>query len=337
VEKVYIIARLYTPFYKAFKENKFYHTGSPAYYNFIKFIDNKTDIDYEIIFLGDKTNSLLFQNKSYKLENLNKPIKFIPYKNIFSNNKFVKIEIILNKLYQYFYLIKTLKSNCIYYIDRENIPLGLFLKFKKGLICYRVLGITQKVYNILFKRNDLVNYIFKKSLNLKNAIIISSNDGSWAEKTKKEIEKRYLEILKKANNIEDILKVERVLGDLRVEIERIEGDFKYLSSKISFSTLSIVVYESIKHKAVKSSTDSGNKYIRYFKRAFKDGFESLMLFFVFLANIWPIILITILIIILLKRKKRLKKKKNDSIIPPSTKGEESKNNTNTPKTDKELL
>jgi len=156
-------------------------------------------------------------------------------------------------------------------------------------------------------------------------------------KTKKEIEKRYLEILKKANSIEDILKVERVLGDLRVEIERIEGDFKYLSSKISFSTLSIVVYESIKHKAVKSSTDSGNKYIRYFKRAFKDGFESLMLFFVFLANIWPIILITILIIILLKRKKRLKKKKNDSIIPPSTKGEESKNNTNTPKTDKELL
>jgi len=195
VEKVYIIARLYTPFYKAFKENKFYHTGSPAYYNFIKFIDNKTDIDYEIIFLGDKTNSLLFQNKSYKLENLNKPIKFIPYKNIFSNNKFVKIEIILNKLYQYFYLIKTLKSNCIYYIDRENIPLGLFLKFKKGLICYRVLGITQKVYNILFKRNDLVNYIFKKSLNLKNAIIISSNDGSWAEKTKKEIENKNFYLL----------------------------------------------------------------------------------------------------------------------------------------------
>jgi len=42
-------------------------------------------------------------------------------------------------------------------------------------------------------------------------------------KTKKELENRYLELLKKAKSVPEILEVERQLGQLRADIESIEG------------------------------------------------------------------------------------------------------------------
>lgn len=186
MHKFYIISRIHTPFFSGIKKGKFFHTGSPAYFNFIKYMDLQNDkFDYEIIFIENRENAGIFLNKEYTLENLKKQINIIHYKKIFKKNKrLIKLEIILNKLFQYISIFIKVKANSIYYLDRENIPFGILLSFKGGLICYRLLGITKNIYNILFYRNDLVSKVYKKALNIKNSIIISSNDGSWAEKTK---------------------------------------------------------------------------------------------------------------------------------------------------------
>lgn len=64
-------------------------------------------------------------------------------------------------------------------------------------------------------------------------------------KTKKELEKRYLQLLKKANKVTEILEVERQIGNLRSEIESIEGRLKYLENRVSLSTIRITFYQSI--------------------------------------------------------------------------------------------
>jgi hypothetical protein len=120
-------------------------------------------------------------------------------------------------------------------------------------------------------------------------------------KTKKELENRYLEILKKANTVTEILEVEKQIGDLRSDIESIEGRLKFLNNQVSFSTLNVRIYETISEQ-----TEFGKK----FKNGFKNGWENLILFFVFLVNIWPFILIIIGIVILIriwrKRSKNIK-------------------------------
>lgn len=117
-------------------------------------------------------------------------------------------------------------------------------------------------------------------------------------KNKKELENKYLDILKKANTVQDILNVERELGKLREDIEATEGRLKYLQNQVAFSTLTINFYKVSEH-----SSTFGNRI----SDGFANGFENLKGFFIGLINVWPFILILSIIIFLIR--KRFKKKK----------------------------
>ncbi len=120
-------------------------------------------------------------------------------------------------------------------------------------------------------------------------------------KTKKELENRYKEILKQANTVEEILSIEKEIGNLRTEIESIEGRLKYLQDKVSFSTLTVVFYEK---------TSSSFGFNSKFGEAFHNGWTNLLLFFVAVANLWPFILIVLTIIFLYKLQSKRNKQKN---------------------------
>jgi hypothetical protein len=106
-------------------------------------------------------------------------------------------------------------------------------------------------------------------------------------KTKKELEQRYLGLLEKANNVIEILEIEKQIGELRAEIESIEGRLKYLQDRVAFSTLSITFYEL-------KPEEKG--YGSKFSRGFSNGWDNLVLFFVALINIWPFVLISIALV-----------------------------------------
>jgi hypothetical protein len=101
-------------------------------------------------------------------------------------------------------------------------------------------------------------------------------------KTKKELELRYIDLLKQAKNVIEILEIEKQIGQLRSDIESIEGRLKYLQDRVSFSTLTMTFYETIPNE-----TEFGQK----FKNGFRNGWDNLIWFFVVLTNIWPFILI----------------------------------------------
>jgi hypothetical protein len=119
-------------------------------------------------------------------------------------------------------------------------------------------------------------------------------------KTKKELESRYKEILKQANKVEEILSIEKEIGQLRTEIEATEGRMRYLKDRIGFSTLTVNFYQKI---------NSAFGFSLKFTQGIKNGWTNLLWFLVGLVNIWPFILLTTLAIYFLRRIIKKKKSK----------------------------
>lgn len=118
-------------------------------------------------------------------------------------------------------------------------------------------------------------------------------------KNKKALEKRYLEILKKAKTVNEILNVEKEIGKLREDIESAEGKLKYLSDQVSFSTLNVLVY-----KKISNESSFGKKL----KNGLGDGYEGIKSFILFLISNWPLVILAILILSWLRRRRRKRKK-----------------------------
>ena len=117
-------------------------------------------------------------------------------------------------------------------------------------------------------------------------------------KTKKELEARYLEILKQARSVEEVLSVEREIGNVRSEIESMEGRLNYLKNKVAFSTLNVNYYQKIV-----SDFGFGSKFIQ----SFSNGWRNLLSFLIGLMSLWPfILLIGVGAWLLIKRRNRKK-------------------------------
>ncbi len=118
-------------------------------------------------------------------------------------------------------------------------------------------------------------------------------------KTKKEVEKRYIEILRKANKITDILAVEDQIRVIREEIESKEGRLRFLKDRISLSTISLYVYQELEYDAplVDKPTFMGKV-----AKAAHTGWNMILNFLLFLVYIWPIGLLFILTIVAYKKR-----------------------------------
>jgi hypothetical protein len=121
-------------------------------------------------------------------------------------------------------------------------------------------------------------------------------------KTKKKLEERYLEILKKANKVSEILEIEEQISTIREEIDAKEGQLKYLESRVSESTITIEFYKTIAEKeGVKIS------YGSKLWTAIKSGFFSLSDLLISLLSVWPFVILFCLVAYFIRR--RLKRKK----------------------------
>ena len=58
-------------------------------------------------------------------------------------------------------------------------------------------------------------------------------------KTQKALESQFLEIMKRANKVEDALEVQRQVAEVRTEIEKLEGRKRFLENRASLSTITV--------------------------------------------------------------------------------------------------
>ena len=121
-------------------------------------------------------------------------------------------------------------------------------------------------------------------------------------KAKKVLENRYLELLKKANKVTEMLEIEKQLSAIREEIEAKEGQLNYMQNQVSYSTITIEFYKSIAEAS--GATES---YGTKIWTAIKSGFNSLSSLFINLLSIWPFILIVIAIGYFIRKRFKTKK------------------------------
>jgi hypothetical protein len=102
-------------------------------------------------------------------------------------------------------------------------------------------------------------------------------------KNKKQLEGKYQELLAKANNMNDILKIEKEISLIREDIESTEGRLRYLNNQVGYSTLIITYYE----KRATAGFHFGGKMAD----AISDGGMGFLWFLIGLTQLWPMWLI----------------------------------------------
>ena len=122
-------------------------------------------------------------------------------------------------------------------------------------------------------------------------------------KAKKELEKRYLELLKQAKNVKEMLEIERELSQIREEIEAKEGRLKFLESRVSMSTINVSFYKTTVETGVRVSY--GAKMLN----SLKGGWEGVSVFFLGILYLWPLFLLAIIVILVVRRLIRQSRKK----------------------------
>lgn len=120
-------------------------------------------------------------------------------------------------------------------------------------------------------------------------------------KAKKVLETRYLELLKKANKVSEMLEIETQLSAIREEIEAKEGQLRYMQNRVSLSTVTIEFYKNVAEESGVTVSYGAKIW-----NAIKSGFFGISSFLLGLLEIWPFIIILSVIIYFIR--KRFKKK-----------------------------
>jgi len=128
-------------------------------------------------------------------------------------------------------------------------------------------------------------------------------------KNKSALEQRYIELLKKASDIKDILAIEKNLNEVRTAIEQLQGQFNYLSKKISLSTINLSFYETLPY--VHEGSGRKGFWARVLS-ATDDGWQGFLTFLVGLATLWPFLILLVGIIYVFRKWRKNRKNKKGS-------------------------
>jgi hypothetical protein len=110
-------------------------------------------------------------------------------------------------------------------------------------------------------------------------------------KNKRELEKRYIEFLKEAKKVEDMLSIEREINNIRSEIEAKEGRLKYLMNRAQYSTIELSYYQTF--EVIKNQPD--RSFFTRIAEGVVNGWDGFLDFLVALSNAWVFIFLMILV------------------------------------------
>ena len=122
---------------------------------------------------------------------------------------------------------------------------------------------------------------------------------------KKQVRLRYLDLLKQAKNMEEILNVQSEINGIQEQIESAAGRMEYLQHSSSFSTIHLTFYQVLNGAAIDSDKPTFSTRIT---NAFRFGWNWIRELSIGVISIWPLLLAVVGIIILYKRSNRPKPK-----------------------------
>lgn len=156
--------------------------------------------------------------------------------------------------------------------------------------------------NFLKDVSDGVSYFDEKNITSED-VTDEYIDNESRVKTQKALENRYLELLKKANKVSEMLEIEEKLSQIREEIESKQARLNYLQTQVDMSSFTITFYKNMPQKE-SASVSFGSKI----GNALKSGVNAVLDFFIWLLEMWPFIIILVALIVFFRKRWRRRQK-----------------------------
>jgi hypothetical protein len=126
-------------------------------------------------------------------------------------------------------------------------------------------------------------------------------DGKSRLEAKKQVRLRYLDLLRQAKNMEEILVVQKEINDIQEDIELVNGRINTLSHESAMSTINFTFFQIIDPTA-KTASEKEAGFPEKIKTAFANGWYWMGELLVGLVGIWPLILAVALAVWLFKKR-----------------------------------
>jgi len=112
------------------------------------------------------------------------------------------------------------------------------------------------------------------------------------------VREKYLELLKQARNMNDILQVQGQINDIQENIEAANSRIQYLQHASAYSTINLNYYEYLNGR---TADDLKPDFFTKMTRAFSTGTSFLTGLFLFCVSIWPFIIVGLIAWLYFKR------------------------------------
>ncbi len=164
--------------------------------------------------------------------------------------------------------------------------------------------VDEKYFDQMLEQiEQLAKNVERKDISIQD-VTSEFTDHEVRLRTKKEMEKRYYEILHQAKTVKDMLDIEEQLGTVREDIESMEARLKYLSNQVAYSTINIKFSE-------KRMTESG--FLSKTVVSLKEGWERVLSIALTIISLWPMILFLLGSFMLIMKFRRNRKIRRESL------------------------
>jgi hypothetical protein len=109
--------------------------------------------------------------------------------------------------------------------------------------------------------------------------------------TKKKLRDKYFELMGQSKKMDDVIRVQNEISAITEDIEAASGRLEYLSHQSAYSTINLKYFQVL--DAAKTD-DVSPSFFTSFVNAFKQGGSIITNLFLFLVNIWPLVVVGII-------------------------------------------
>jgi hypothetical protein len=156
------------------------------------------------------------------------------------------------------------------------------------------------------KFEDMINSLGGEGVKLIEKTITSEDvtgevvDTKARMEAKKQVRDRYLDLLKQAKTMKDILDVQQEINSIQEDIESANGRVNYLEHSAAYSTINLKYYQYLNGITAKDAEPS---FISNMGTALKAGGSIITNIILFITSLWPLVLTVILGILYFRRWK----------------------------------
>ncbi|MBS1915520.1 MAG: DUF4349 domain-containing protein [Bacteroidetes bacterium] len=117
---------------------------------------------------------------------------------------------------------------------------------------------------------------------------------------KKQARLRYLDFMKQAKNMDEVLQVQNEIDNIQEELESASGRLEYLNHSSAYSTINLTFYQVLDASAQKETEPT---YLYKITEAFSNGGKWIADLFLGLVALWPLVIVVIFGVMFLRRRK----------------------------------